>query len=119
MKYIFKTNVTMKEYNYKNWWIDNDVIPEYCVNAESLNKALESFVKFAYDKAYITVSRNALRNKNKMYIDLKDGTSKQIGYVITGSTDFQKENYSGWSKQYVDLWIEVITITETDFSEVA
>jgi hypothetical protein len=42
-----------------------------------------------------------------MYIDTTTGT-KQTGYVITGSTDFDKD-YK-WYKQFIDIWVEIIGI---------
>ena len=49
-----------------------------------------------------------------MYIDTPDG-EKQIGFVITGKTDFEdRENYK-WSAQYIDLWVTVLTVIDTIF----
>lgn len=115
--YIFKTNVTMKEYNRGKWWIDNDIIKDFRVDAENLKEALKLYVNHAAD-SYITITKNALKNKSAMYIDTNAGTI-QTGYVITGATDFEKENYSGWSKQYIDLWVEVLEVTTPDFEKVA
>ena len=66
------------------------------------------------DKYYIDISRNAIKNKSEMFIDTTSGP-KQIGYVITGKTEFEKGNRAGWSTQYIDLWVEIITVIETDF----
>ena len=119
MEYIFKTCVTMKEYNRNKWWIDNNIVKEYFIEADNVNQALTEYVKNVENDSYINISRNAVKNKSPMYIDRKDGSAKQIGYVITGSADFEKENYQGWSKQYIDLWVEIITTAETEFMEVA
>jgi len=117
-EYIFKTCVTMKEYNRSKWWIDSDIIRDIRTPAENIKAALNEYRRIVEDKYYIGVSENAIRNKSPMYIDTKSGETKQIGFVITGSTDFEKSNYSGWSKQYIDLWVEVLEITNPDFVEV-
>lgn len=114
MTYIFKTTATMKEYNNKKWWIDSGIVREIEVEADSIREALEEYRQTVINKYYIDISRNAIKNKNEMYIDTADGV-KQIGYVITGKTEFDKGDYSGWSTQYIDLWVEIITVVETDF----
>lgn len=48
-----------------------------------------------------------------MYVDTKGG-EKQIGFVITGRADFETESFR-YVKQYVDLWVEIITVTDTEF----
>ena len=50
-----------------------------------------------------------------MYIDTKDG-AKQIGYVITGKTEFDNDR-RGWVTQYIDLWV-TIQILQDAFTEV-
>lgn len=118
MEYIFKTTTTMKEYNREKWWIDSNLIRDVYIYAESLDKAIEEYREIV-NGHYVDISRNAIKNKSPMYVDDKDGNVKQIGYVFTASTEFERENYAGWSKQYIDLWVEIITTTETDFSDVA
>ena len=51
-----------------------------------------------------------------MYVDLKTGESKQVGYVITGKSDFQRDDYS-WSTQYIDLWVSITEVTDIDFED--
>ena len=103
--YIFKTTATMKEYNSKKWWIDSGIVREIKVEAENVKQAFE-------------ISENALRCKNPMYIDTPTEGAKQVGYVITGKTEFEdRENYR-WSTQYIDLWVTIITVIDTEFEEV-
>ena len=52
-----------------------------------------------------------------MYVDTKDGNTKQIGYVITGKTEFN-DNYYRWVKQYVDLWVRITEVNDVEFEEV-
>lgn len=116
MEYIFKTSTTMKEYNCNKWWIERDVIGEVFIEAETLDAAIEEYAEIVSRRYYVDISRNAIKNKSPMYIDDVNGNAKQIGYVFTASTDFEKENYGGWSKQYIDLWVKIITVAETDFN---
>lgn len=111
--YIFKTTTTMKEYNNKKWWINSDVVPEFQIQATSVNEALLKYKGFAFDKGLIKISDNALKTKQEMYIDTVDGP-KQVGYVITGQAEFEYGNYK-WSKQYIDLWVEILTVVDTEF----
>ena len=49
-----------------------------------------------------------------MYVDTQDGV-KQVGYVITGKTYFENIDNYKWSKQYIDLWVTILTVVDTDF----
>lgn len=49
-----------------------------------------------------------------MYIDTASGAPRQVGYVITGKTEMQRDNGT-WSTQYIDLWVNVDIITPADF----
>ena len=114
-KYLFKTTTTMREYNKEKWWIDPNIIKDKYINAENLNEALKKY-KDLVEKEYITISDNAIKNKTPMYVDAKDGNSKQIGYVLIGKTDFQDDQGANWISQYIELWVEILTITETNFN---
>lgn len=59
--------------------------------------------------------KNALKNKSEMFADLSDGSIKQVGYVITGKTEFDKGDYTGYSTQYIDLWVTILTVVDTVF----
>ena len=57
-------------------------------------------------------------NNKKWYIDgvdLSGGGAKQVGYVITGKTEFDKGDYTGYSTQYIDLWVTILTVVDTVF----
>ncbi len=111
MKFIFKTTPSMKPYNSKKFYIDNDCIDDEMIEAGTAIQALKIFCDKIYAKYYISVSKNALKNKQKMYIDTKSGP-KQTGYVITGKTDF--ESNGKWVDQYIDLWIEILTVSDAN-----
>lgn len=113
MDFIFKTTATMKEYNSRKWWIDSDIVREIRITADNLRAALEQYREIVEEKHYISISDHAIKNRNPMYIDTPSGEPKQIGFVITGKTDFES-NYK-WSAQYIDLWVTVLTVIDTDF----
>lgn len=117
MMYEFKTTATMKEYNNKHWYIDCGYIRPITINADNLNAALQQYKNIVEEKYYTCISKNALKNKNPMYIDLKNGDSKQIGYVITASTEFEDRTVYKWSKQYIDLWVTIKKTEYIDFDE--
>lgn len=112
--YIFKTTTTMKEYNNKKWWIDPDSIREIRIQAENLRDALMEYKEYVSEAAGVEISNNALKNKEPMYVDTQD-EAKQIGYVITGKTEFEDRDNYKCSKQYIDLWVTILTVVDTDF----
>ena len=115
MDYIFKTTTTMKEYNNKKWWIDGNLISDMCITADNVENALKIYSEIVAEKHCISISRNALKNKSKMFADMSDGREKQVGYVITGKTEFKKGDYLGYSSQYINLWVTIITVVDTVF----
>lgn len=110
--YFFKTTATMKEYNYKKWWIDPKIISDLEVQADTLESALKQYQSIAKEKYYVEISNNALKNKAPMYITV-GGEDKQIGFIITGKTEFE-HNYK-WSVQYINLWITVKMTMDIEF----
>lgn len=114
MKYIFKTTATMKEYNAKKWWIDGDIVPEIRISADCLDDAISVWAEQVKGKHCISISKSAIKNKSSMYVDTVCGNPKQVGYVITGKADFEKDDCT-WVGQYIDLWVEIVSACETDF----
>ena len=112
MKYIFKTTTTMKPYNKDNWWIDSNIISEKRIEANSVKEALSIYRSEVEEKHYITITNNAMRNKSPMYIDTPNG-EKQVGYVITGKTEFEDRKNWKYSNQYIELWVEIIATIPT------
>lgn len=112
--YIFRTTATMKEYNRCKWWIDPDIVTEKRISAETVADALEIWREQVEERHYIAVSKNAIKNKSKMFVDTDNG-SKQVGYVITGKTEFENRDNYRWSEQYIDLWVTILTVTDTEF----
>ena len=112
--FIFKTTTTMKPHNYKKWWVDPDMVTEKRISAETIEAALDEYRAQVNDRHCITITNNAMKNKKNMYIDTPAGESKQCGYVITGKADFQRD-YGEWVKQYIYLWVSVLTVCDTEF----
>lgn len=115
MNYIFKTTATMKEYNNKKWYIDSGIVSDMRIDADSVENALEIYRERVEEKNYIDISKNAMKNKSEMFVDLSDGGTKQVGYVITGKTAFDKGDYTGYCTQYIDLWVTILTVVDTVF----
>lgn len=116
MLYLFETTATMKEYNRCKWWIDGGIIRNITINADSITSAIKQYQTVVNDKYGVNISNNAITTKSPMYIDTETGDTKQVGYVITASTDFNN-NHQGWVKQYIDLWVN-ISIIINPFGEV-
>lgn len=115
MNYIFKTTATMKEYNKKEWYIDGGIVSDMRIDADSVKNALEIYRERVKEKNHIDISKNAMKNKSEMFVDLSDSGAKQVGYVITGKTEFYKGDYTGYSTQYIDLWVTILTVVDTVF----
>ena len=98
-KFLFTTVTTIKDNNY---WIDSDFCKSETIQANNVEEALDIYLNNRKDNDYINISKNAIKNKQPMYID----DDIQCGYVIVGST--LVENKEGnWVKKYIELWIEI------------
>ena len=104
----------MKDYNSNKWWIDEGIIGEKIITADSTAEALDKYVKLVESDDYTTITKNAIKNKKAMYIDNESGDAEQCGYVITASQYFQDDD-GKVSKQYIDLWITILTVVSTKF----
>lgn len=114
MNYIIKTEATMKDYNCTKWSIDSGIVPEMRINAYSVELALSVYRSRA-EECGVSISQNAIKTKSAMLVDMPDGSIKQVGYVITGKAEFDKGDYTGWSTQYIDLWVTILTVVDTVF----
>ena len=104
----------MKDYNSDKWWIDHGIIREKIITADSTAEALDIYAKLVESDDYTTITKNAIKNKGAMYIDNESGEAEQCGYVITASQYFQDDD-GKLSKQYIDLWITILTVVPTKF----
>ena len=115
MRYSFNTSATVKEKDRGKWWLDDDLVKTIELEASNLMEALEKYREIVNDREYVHISKNAIQKKEKMFIDRRFGErSKQIGYVITGSTCFEREN-GGFVNKFIDLWIEIRVISYPAF----
>ena len=115
MLYSFNTSTTVKEKDRGKWWLDDDLIKTIELDASNLREALEKYREIVNDGYYVKISKNAIQKREKMFIDIKTvGGPKQIGYVITGSTYFERENGDLVNK-FIDLWVEIRVITYPSF----
>lgn len=117
-EYQFRTTATMKPYNSRQWWITPDIIRTKYITADSLTEALTIYFDDVKEQDYITISANAMRIKSPMFRDMPNGEPQQVGYVITASTDMQRDNGT-WSTQYIDLWVDISIIIPADFEQEA
>ena len=115
--YRFDTTTTMKPHNREKWWIAPDMVRPIEVQADSVTEALNLWRNIVQERDYIEISRNAIRNKQPMYTEYKDGRTERTGYVITGKTDFDKGDYTGYCSQYIELWVHIAVVTIPDFEE--
>ena len=63
-------------------------------------------------KTYIFKTTATMKeyNRRKWWIDGNVVTEKRI----TGKTDFQ-DAFGRWSGQYIDLWVEILSVSPVDF----
>lgn len=66
---------------------------------------------------YIFKTKTTMKDYNckKWFVDMPGGGAKRVGYVITGKSEFDKGDYTGWSAQYIDLWVTILTVVDTVF----
>lgn len=107
----------MKSHNWKRWWIDRNIIRPTSIEADNIESALKQWKDYAEKTGYVTITQNAMRRKIAMYYDGPNGEPVQCGYVITASTDF--DTGSGWSKQYIDLWVSITVLSVPVFGRAA
>lgn len=63
----------MKEYNNKKWYIDGGIVSDMRIDADSVENALEIYRERVEEKHCIIISKNAIKNKSEMFVDLSDG----------------------------------------------
>lgn len=102
-RFQFKTDTRMKYYNRDKYWVMGDYVRDKVISAGSLDVALNEFADHINESYGVDVSKSALKNKSAMY----DKNDEQIGYVITGSMLFCDETRGGYSKQFIELWVQI------------
>ena len=115
MRYSFKTSTTLKEKDREKWWIDDDWVKTIELDASNLSEALEKYMEIVNDGYDVHISKNAIQKKQNMYMEIKPGgASKQIGYVINGSTSFERED-GCFVNKFIDLWVEIRVVSYPAF----
>lgn len=116
MTYLFKTSTHMKPYNSEKYWILNTIIPPAEFTADSVKSAIEQYRDWTNEHG-IEISKNAVKSRQPMYRDFKNGESRQVGYVFTGKSLFDKGDYTGFTEQYVDLWTSIQIVSYPDLQD--
>ena len=114
--YVFNTVASMKSYNYKKYWIDPEIVRELAFNSDTLSEALEMYIDRVNEAGIVTISKNAMKNKSPMYIDI-DGEAVQKGYVITAKTYIEDRSENISCYQYCELWVEIYERKAINFEE--
>ena len=114
MRFLFKTDVFLKPYNEKNWYIDYDYIDNQYINAANIKQAIDEYQKILFDKYYVTISKTAIKTKSPIYVNDENGHPVQLGYTFTASMDFYDDN-NNIVTNYIDLWTHIETIVPTQF----
>ena len=96
MRYFFNTYTTVKEYHNNKYWIDNRIVKDISVNADSLQEAIEKYKETVEKESHIFISKNAIKKKENIYRG-----NKQVGYIFTGKTDIKNKMV------YLDLCVEI------------
>lgn len=108
MIYTFNTTATMKPYNRDKWYITSNYIREIKISAETKAEAFAAYLLKLENDYYIEVSKTAAKNKSVIYYDDRNGDPIPSGYCVTASTAFQNDA-GDLKKQYIDLWIDILT----------
>lgn len=110
--YLITTRAYMKDYYNSEYWIDENIVGTRRIEAGSTNEAFEIFLKKIQESGIVSVSKNALKNKRPVYIDIMGNV--QIGWCITGSVLFENE-CSKAKRKYVELWVEIEEVSIPEF----
>lgn len=113
-QYRFVPRATMKPYNCKRWFINEDDVKPCTICAESLQDACAAFVDYCNKYTSVSISKTAAACPRPMYRDDGNGDPEQCGYIYTASDTFYDEHDKA-TKQYIELWTEIF-LMENPFS---
>lgn len=105
MNYIFKTTATMKEYNNKKWYIDGGIVSDMRIDADSVENALEIYQERVEEKHCINISKNAIKNKSEMFVDLSDGGASC--YLVSPDTVQAFIRYETWAQGVANCFCNI------------
>lgn len=110
--YLITAKAYMKDYCKGDFWIDENIIGSVRLEAGSVKEAFEIFIGKTRELGIIDISKNALKNKRPVYIDIMGNV--QIGWCVTASTLFEN-GYSTAKRKYINLWVEIEEISIPEF----
>ena len=96
--YLISCRPTIKQLYQKNYWYV-DCKPIKTVSCETPREALNIYIDDEL-RSEFDISKTALKRPKPMYLDLSDGTTARVGYVITAYTKIESKRVP------FDLWIE-------------
>lgn len=105
--FLIKTDTFIKGEQANRYWIETNIIEDFCTTAENEQEAFSNFCKSINDGYIARISKNAQKTKNAIYRDIDDKTL-QVGYVITALTEIEDK------KVYCDLWCRIFKIADFD-----
>lgn len=109
--YLFSPDIIM---NTSGYWIDRDFIKSQKISSLYVNGAIESFRGICKDNG-IDISDNAVKTKQPIMVDTKDGKSVQVGFIFKAST----ETYNDLKRKYVkfrlEIWVEISELNTPKF----
>lgn len=100
-KYLITSNVVPVE---SDFWIDANIVPDFCTTAESVEDALKVWFDQVESKAALSISKTARKKREPIYIDTPTG-AVQVGYILVASTEVDF-NYK-WKRRRVHIWATI------------
>lgn len=102
-KFLFESTTICKN---PRFWIDEDIISRKKIYAATLAEACE---KYAEEVAFsgVEISKTQQKRPKKIYIDDKDGSAKQCGYLFKATTDIYDEERRKWTKCRAEIWATI------------
>lgn len=112
-KYLITTKVYKKGYyNGEFFWREEKRIQPIKIEAISANEAFELFTEKIQKNGIVSISKNALKNKNPLYGDLLGNL--QIGWIITDNI-FIDVGINEYSTKYFDMFVEIEELSIPEF----
>lgn len=109
--YLITTRVYMKDFYNRDFWIDENIVRTRRIEAGSANEAFELFIEKIKELGIVDISKNALKNKRPVYIDLVGNVQiVQSGWCVMGSVLFENGK-----RKYMDLLIEIEKLSIPEF----
>lgn len=101
-RFQFKSEAVCRNNKY---WISRDILRTKIITSNNLKDAISEFVKFANGDGFFSISKNAERKKESLYIDMLNGESKKIGYMFKALTEIEGKQV------WCELWVTIDELT--------